>query len=471
MRQTLFISHSSPEDNLFVRWLSSRLQLMGYKTWCDLERFKGGERDFWGRLETAIRDDSCKFLLVVSRHSMMSDGVLKEFHFAEQVAKEMNIKDFVFPMWLEKVPYTIRIGLSIYNKFNFETNWAKGLQHLIEKLAEDGVQRQEAIINNTFLDSVRLPIDYQVTKKKERYYTNWWPIEELPETIFYFQFEKEIQAKAIFKEFRKYPLHRHGNILLTFQSSIPTSVSKGNPERDFFEDGSQIDIAVSPIRTGRISISEIMNESYESDLLSARDGENILKRLLWKGFALLMRSKRLSQYQMSNKSVCFYYPTGVVNKNKTTIHYRKYKKSKNLVGKHIDSIWHFGVSCKVQLSPLPSFVLKSHIVFSYDGIKIWEEAGKLHTARRKKGKTWFNEHWRDQLMAFLNTMSNDSEEVRMDLSDEFIIHLPLLTKSYLADFGYHEPKTNDRQDTLADQDDDEEGDSSLSDITEAKNED
>src|SRR5882757_7509853 len=106
MKETLFISHASPEDNPFVLWLSSRLQLMGYKVWCDLEQFKGGERDFWGRIEIMIRDQSCKFLLVVSKHSMMSDGVLKEFHFAEQVAKENGIEDFILPLWVERVPYT-----------------------------------------------------------------------------------------------------------------------------------------------------------------------------------------------------------------------------------------------------------------------------------------------------------------------------------------------------------------------------
>lgn len=34
-RDTIFISHSTPQDNEFSIWIASRLELLGYKVWVD----------------------------------------------------------------------------------------------------------------------------------------------------------------------------------------------------------------------------------------------------------------------------------------------------------------------------------------------------------------------------------------------------------------------------------------------------
>ena len=45
-RQSIFISHATPEDNGFVRWLGARLELAGFSVWHDLARLKGGDYFF-----------------------------------------------------------------------------------------------------------------------------------------------------------------------------------------------------------------------------------------------------------------------------------------------------------------------------------------------------------------------------------------------------------------------------------------
>lgn len=37
MRDTLFISHATPEDNEFAIWIGSRLEMLGYKVWIDTD--------------------------------------------------------------------------------------------------------------------------------------------------------------------------------------------------------------------------------------------------------------------------------------------------------------------------------------------------------------------------------------------------------------------------------------------------
>jgi hypothetical protein len=48
-KQSIFISHATPEDNGFVRWLGARLELAGFSVWHDLGRLKGGDH-FWDKI-------------------------------------------------------------------------------------------------------------------------------------------------------------------------------------------------------------------------------------------------------------------------------------------------------------------------------------------------------------------------------------------------------------------------------------
>ena len=39
-RDTIFISHATPEDNEFSIWIASRLEMLGYKTWIDKDKYE-----------------------------------------------------------------------------------------------------------------------------------------------------------------------------------------------------------------------------------------------------------------------------------------------------------------------------------------------------------------------------------------------------------------------------------------------
>lgn len=74
-RDTIFISHATPEDNEFSIWIASRLEMLGYKTWIDKDGLLGGER-FWATLQKAI-ESSIKVLFVYSKNIVTKDGLLK----------------------------------------------------------------------------------------------------------------------------------------------------------------------------------------------------------------------------------------------------------------------------------------------------------------------------------------------------------------------------------------------------------
>ncbi|WP_230487985.1 toll/interleukin-1 receptor domain-containing protein [Novosphingobium sp. ES2-1] len=51
-REAIFISHASPEQNMFTLWLGAKLAAMGYEVWADVLRLKGGD-DWQRKLEQA----------------------------------------------------------------------------------------------------------------------------------------------------------------------------------------------------------------------------------------------------------------------------------------------------------------------------------------------------------------------------------------------------------------------------------
>jgi hypothetical protein len=53
-RDFIFISHATPDDNEFVRWLGTRLTGFGYKVWADIFDLAGGT-PFWTTIEDALR--------------------------------------------------------------------------------------------------------------------------------------------------------------------------------------------------------------------------------------------------------------------------------------------------------------------------------------------------------------------------------------------------------------------------------
>ncbi len=449
MRKTLFISHANPEDNEFTIWLASRLQLLGYKVWCDLEGLIGGEK-FWSEIDNEIRNNTIKFLLVLSNSicnepGVLKDGIDKEISLAESIAKKLGLKDLIIPLNIdEDAPFNSFIGLNRYKHITFHSNWAVGLKQLIKKLEKDKVPKDTVGDNRSVISwyENEFTTKFGLYKKKEKYYSNWWPIEELPENLYLYQYENEKQAKTIYAEYFEYPIIRHGNILVTFTDEIKT-INKQND-----------DLEILPIKKYQIGSSSILNGFDRDTFPTLLNAKNLLNWLLNRTFHLLMKRRGLYWYEMANKSNAYFFPKLKLEKNRVKFSYPNREKTKNLVGRYKINDnkvgnWHFAVSSKTLLYPTVCFSLKSHILFSDNGYHIWKDSKRLHSARRNKGKKWFNEEWRDQLIAFINAIKDENGKTEIPLNKDFTLKMPLLTLSFYSNIGYNQPEARERQNLIS----------------------
>jgi hypothetical protein len=141
VKDVVFISHANPEDNAFTRWLSLRLASLGYRVWSDVTQLLGGE-DFWRDIEKAIREDTVKFLYVLSRTSNHREGSLLELKVAHDVRKRDKLHDFIIPLHLDDLPFNeVNIQLSSLMAIDLSKRWAEGLKQLVAKLEKDGVPK------------------------------------------------------------------------------------------------------------------------------------------------------------------------------------------------------------------------------------------------------------------------------------------------------------------------------------------
>ena len=145
MRDTLFISHATPQDNDFSIWLASRLEMLGYRTWIDKKGLLGGEV-FWQTIQNTIKNDAIKILFVYSENirdvnDNLKSGIDKELSYAESIANEEQIKDFIIPLRIDNSQFNAFIGSNRLNHIPFETNWADGLKQLLKKLEKDSVPK------------------------------------------------------------------------------------------------------------------------------------------------------------------------------------------------------------------------------------------------------------------------------------------------------------------------------------------
>jgi hypothetical protein len=111
-REAIFISHALPEDNDFVRWLGSKLELAGFRVWHDLARLKGGDY-FWDRIETAIRGESFRFIAVVSKVAVDKQGVKDEWAVAGTI--ERSLPGFIIPVRIDSLPSS-DLPISLHRK-------------------------------------------------------------------------------------------------------------------------------------------------------------------------------------------------------------------------------------------------------------------------------------------------------------------------------------------------------------------
>jgi hypothetical protein len=419
MRTKIFISHATPDDNDFTKWLSLKLIALGYEVWCDLFYLEKGT-DFWNSIETEIRDNACKFLIVQTVTSNKRDGVLKELAVATKVKKQLQDETFIIPLSIDKnLSYDdINIELVRLNSIDFKTSWAKGLQDLIEALEKQNVPKNapDPNKNNLLYQQIFLQ-GKSVIEKDEIYDSNWFSIISFPEELRFHRYEwrlpKDFDVRTL-----TFPAVRYKDYLCTFAW-----------EYDFMHHLPKTE-TYSGTNSVKIPTADIFSETYNSTFISNSECQRLIVQLINKGFELRMKEKKVREYQMSNK-LAYWLEKGTLEKDKLD--------KILLVGKLKEKNWHFGVSAAGKLYPYHILMISSHIFFTNDGKTLIDSKSKQHAARRRQGSKWWNDDWRTKLLAFVKYLSDDENSFYLEMGSEEKIQISNQPLQFLGKISYEIP--------------------------------
>lgn len=414
--KTVFIGHANPEDNYFSAWLASKLLLMGYDVWCDLEAFRGGE-DIWLSATRNIREESAKYLFVTSTTSIKKDGTLKELAVAEAIK---NRGDFVIPLRVDNVAFD-GFPAEIIRKFtiDFSTGWDSGLQKLAEKLRKDNVPRTD---ND---GSGLLPFWYQASgvdnakplDKPERYLSNWFEI-ELPHHLYLHNLElfQRIQLDSI-------PLP----VLLDNNSLISFACSDCLKEYIVIRTSEEIDTDAF------LTSQEFTHPTTNQAILQTNKK---VVQLLNEAFSRFLLSKGLQKYKLSGSRFAYYFPSEYSG----MISLKKYgRRGRSLFGQVKSLNWHFALEPTSFLQPLPAYFVTHHVIFTKDGLPLTSPAIQ-HSLRRSLAKDWYNDKWRDMLLASMLSLSNEnSDTLLIPVCKHYSVKVPTLPMAFQSSVGYSEP--------------------------------
>lgn len=418
-RKILFISHATPEDSEFSRWLSLQLIGLGYSVWCDVLNLKGGE-DFWSDIEATIRTSTAKFLYVLTKVSNQREGTLKELAVANKVKKQLQDPRFIIPLHGDHaLSYDdVNIEMNRLNSIDFKKSWSLGLKSLIEALEEMQVQKSAAnfdMVNRLWRGNYLK--NRGLIFKEEIYCSNWFPIVELPPSLLFHHFGRAVPKELDVRQL-PYPALRYGEYLATFAHCY-----------DFLEDLPGTERYLQN-RSVIVPIADIFNGSYHTQFLHNREAKRIIIQLLNTGFDKCLKAKPVSIYQMSNK-ISVWIKKGTLEKD-------KFNKVQ-LVGKQKEKNWHFGISGSIRMFPENCVVISPHIWFTTDGHTLIPEPGKQHAARRKQGKGWWNNDWRNKIVAFMQFLSVQDGYIGVRLGQEEYAKILVESIPFRSPISYVDP--------------------------------
>lgn len=424
IRETIFISHATPDDNTFAAWLATKLELCGYKVWIDLNNLSPSV-DFWNTIDNTIRNEAVKFVFVISKHSVDSnrDGVKKELAVADRVKKQFS--DFIVPVRIDDVSFNdLPIEVLRLNAIDFNNDWAKGLNELLKYLNDKEVPKPA--INNAssfyiyrwLKSQSKSQLSSQIMNNEEEYSSNLFSV-ELPPLVYIYRTE---DAEKSLRE-RHIPLKINKSVVVTFACN--DCLSDWNRKPIDYLSFDTLDAINSQTLPGVFLGEKIVNLSNDILLLvNWSIGDMFFKRGLRK---LKQESNKVSRN-------VYYFPYNTKSKRSPGSRQKLLSGTYKTVKR-----WHFGLSGYYTQYPRQGCIMKWHIVFTdTKGCPLPDNSQVA--ARRSKGKLMFNKQWKELIEASMYYLSGGTANIFYTACCERnAMYIRSHSMRFVSDISYTEP--------------------------------
>jgi TIR domain len=444
--KSIFISHATPEDNDFTRWLAIKLTLAGYQVWHDLEKLKGGDV-FWEKIEQAIRYESFRFIAIVTKVSITKDGVKDEFALAANIEK--STPGFVIPVRLDDLNFSqMPIGIIRKNIIDFESGWHKGLASLLDTLSEANAPKASTFDANTARDWLPSLKEGAITQTNhnELLDSNWIQILSFPPSLECARILSTQRKIAITEHNQGTPWFEHEDRIVGFAkaSELVSLMSKS--------------VILKP--AGGVEIETFLRggATLGDKTILRIDAQKRVGHLVRQAWELAMEAKGLLPHELSGGKRVYYVPNSLTKKERVAfldVDGRTRRKGLNGRSEKRKANWSYAVGIVPAFDDPLRIELRSTIVFTDDDGKPFESTARAHKLRRSFCKSWWNDRWRGFLRAFLALIANGQPELNLKVGhDRFIVvsAIPIMFSAPVGLSDIAAPIDEDTEDEPEDED-------------------
>lgn len=445
-RSLIFISHATPQDNAFALWLGARLASAGYSVWSDVTKLIGGETH-WDDITIAIRQHAAKVVSVCSTASVPKKGFKDELSLALAVESQHTLNDFVIPVRLGTIAWgDFPTEIIRRNGIDFNAGWQGGLAKLIKKLEVDAVSRSSATDTDALSKWSKsfLQVDKDVTAADETLLSNVIDVVKGPSAICVSQLKTGAAAPR--PELLAWPVETKGKWTYSFarlEQSAP----------DYFNHHTQLEL------------SHFIENGVSALSLGRQDAYNVVSSLLRQALAHAIQSRGLAGHGFANGRVGFFVaaeesqisprvsfkgPTGIAG-----------ARALNGFSPKNKVFWHYAPELLPVIGPQMCISLAAHVVFTEDGKQALSDVARAHRLRRRFCKSWWQDRWRDMMLAYLSYLSAGQETFEVPLSESMGMTLSTHPVLFVAPVTASTPDTTPPEDEAEDpavdnEDDDDE---------------
>lgn len=451
VRDRLFISHANPEDNLPAKWLALRLASEGFGAWCDQTDLLGGER-FWSDIESAIRQRTIRFLLLLSRHSNQRTGVIDELEVALAVGKQLGIEGFVVPLWLDDLlPGEFNIRLKSVNAIPFQ-RWSAGLDELMRLLDREKIPHDISFNLDSVRDWWREEYSGQVLNEGETLISNLFPLKPFAVTFTEFDFDFGATSDQATIPFANIPHQMFGRHLISCLTR--ELIEKRLPQG---------------VRVKECTACHYNTDDTRRPPWGFRDERQVVARLLNDSWRRFLAARTIPTHEFTG-STAFYFCEGDLNGDRMDVRFpdgtctwrlATGRRGREVGGKTVGAFhWHFAISARATNTPVWSLCVRPHVLFSDDGLTIWESDDRLQRKRRSFCRRWWNDDFRDRNLGAVQFLAGGTSKFTL-LDCDGVSLLEVATQPLIFDcpVTYKEdPSTEDDPELVAEESEDDDSD-------------
>lgn len=402
-RDTILITHANPQDNRFARWLAARLSTAGYEAWVDVRELRGGD-DFWDKIEHVLREEAIKQIIVVSEH-IGKQGVKKELALGDVMRRKLGDEEFMIPIRIADVDYgDLPTEILRQNAHNAYPNWAACLEPLFETLAAAGVPK------NAGPDAEQLAtiVAAQENGRKliahvpETLYSNWFELEARPDVWVMDTKGTTAQLEA-WSQFTRVPHVLHEGRAIAFCGPLAV---------EGFDD-------VPPPLKARASFpfNSVIDGAYQHIFGQRSDARRLIVNLMRQHWDLAMYRRGLLPVDFASGPRGWFVPDGLIPKSVKMTLPDGHKVDRVLSGKFKERRWHLCLVAQPKLWPNGLYRVHANVAVTTDG-RTPLPGEQLQRIRLRLTRSWFNDKWRDMLLAAMGWLADGGDKLDLGAAGE-----------------------------------------------------